>query len=85
MISANGVSVIDGGTTVQDFALTPRPTVTVNGTVTDATTGWPLYARIDISANGYNGTIFTNPVRVEYVSGNGFFCVEFLHAQSEIL
>ncbi len=46
--TVNGVSVTDGGTTVQDFALTLAPTVSVSGYVYDTNTGWPLYASLEI-------------------------------------
>jgi PKD repeat protein len=59
------VDVLSGTTTVQDFSLTAAPMYTVEGTVTDDTTGWPLYARIDI--DGYPGDpIWTNPETGDY-------------------
>jgi hypothetical protein len=65
--TAAGVVVTEGGTTTQDFALTPLPTATVNGTVSDGSGGdWPLYARIDITAPGYHHTAFTDPVTGHY-------------------
>lgn len=54
-----------GATTSQNVALaeSPPPTVTVSGTVTDASGhGWPLYATV--SANGV--TAFTDPVTGYY-------------------
>lgn len=58
---ANGVEVMSGTLTTQDFALTPAPVFVVSGTVTDAATGWPLYAKIEI--DGYpNAPIWTDPV-----------------------
>jgi N-acetylneuraminic acid mutarotase len=64
--TVNNVSVTDGGTTVEDFALDPLPTVAVSGTVTDGSGhGWPLYAKITI--DGYpGGPVFTNPVTGQY-------------------
>ncbi|HEX5495359.1 MAG TPA: carboxypeptidase regulatory-like domain-containing protein [Mycobacteriales bacterium] len=45
--SATGVTVTDGGNTVQNFAMVAQPTVTVSGTVTDGSGhGWPLYAQV---------------------------------------
>ncbi|HEX5495358.1 MAG TPA: carboxypeptidase regulatory-like domain-containing protein [Mycobacteriales bacterium] len=45
--SATGVTVTDGGNTVQNFAMVAEPTVTVSGTVTDGSGhGWPLYAQV---------------------------------------
>jgi len=60
-----GVVVTPPGTTTQDFTLTAAPHSTVSGVVTDATTGWPLYARLDIF--GFPGSpVFTNPVTGAY-------------------
>lgn len=63
--SISGVVVTDGEGTVQDAALTPAPYQWVEGTVTDAVTGWPLYARLDIT--GYPASpIWTDPVTGQY-------------------
>ena len=63
--SVTGVSVVDSTITTQDFALTAAPSYTVSGVVTDAATGWPLYARLDLS--GYPlGPVFTDPVTGAY-------------------
>jgi hypothetical protein len=65
--SASGVAVTDGGTTTQDFTLVAAPSMLVNGTVRDAAGGWPLYARIEVSAPGYSGaTLWTDPVTGYY-------------------
>lgn len=53
-----GVSVSEGMTTSLDILLTPAPAYVVSGTVTDAVTGWPLYARIDV--DGYGGRVVWN-------------------------
>jgi subtilisin family serine protease len=58
------VTVLSGMVTVQDFELLPAATYTVRGQVTDATTGWPLYAAIQISNSPY--TIWTDPVTGRY-------------------
>ncbi len=56
-----GVTVMSGTTTTQNIALDPAPSYVVSGTVTDAATGWPLYASIDI--DGYPGDpIWNDPV-----------------------
>ena len=47
------IDVVSGTITTQNFALAPAATYTVTGVVTDANTGWPLYALIDI--DGYPG------------------------------
>ncbi len=58
-------SVLSDTTTTQNFALDPAQMYMVQGTVTDANTGWPLYARIDIA--GYpGGAIWTDPVDGDY-------------------
>lgn len=67
--AAAGVVVSDGGDTVQDFSLAAAPSVLVNGVVSDGSGGgWPLYARIDVSApGGFPGaTVFTDPVTGYY-------------------
>ncbi len=56
-----GVVVSAGATQTLDIPLTPAPTYVVSGAVTDAATGWPLYARIQI--DGYLGsTVWSDPV-----------------------
>ena len=65
--TVTGVVVTDGGTIIQDFALSPLLTVTIDGTVTDGSghSGLPLYARIDIA--DYPGSpVFTDPVTGYY-------------------
>jgi uncharacterized membrane protein len=63
--SVSSVEVISGEVTTQDFALTPANWYTVEGIVTDANTGWPLYATIDI--DGYPGdAIWTDPLDGSY-------------------
>ncbi|MFY9549541.1 MAG: carboxypeptidase regulatory-like domain-containing protein [Thermoanaerobaculia bacterium] len=66
--SANGVSVTDGGTTIQNFTLAVAPSVLINGTVKDGSGGgWPLYAKIVVSASGFPGaTLYTDPVTGYY-------------------
>jgi len=60
-----GVEVISGTTTILDIPLDPAPSYLVSGQVTDATTGWPLYASIDI--DGYPGPpVWTDPVSGQY-------------------
>jgi hypothetical protein len=59
------VALTAGVTTIQDIALMPRTFYTVSGVVTDAVTGWPLHARIDI--DGYPGSpVWTDPVTGHY-------------------
>lgn len=58
--------VPNGGALGQDVGLTPLPSLTLSGVVSDGGgQGWPLYARVEIA--GYpNGPIFTNPATGEY-------------------
>ena len=63
--NAPAVVVTPPGTTTQDFTLAAAPSSTISGVVTDATTGWPLYASIDIY--GYpSSPVFTDPVTGAY-------------------
>lgn len=65
--TAANVHISVGPTSTQDFALKPVPKVTLQGGVTDGSgQGWPLYARIDITAPGYSGMVFTNPTDGTY-------------------
>jgi hypothetical protein len=54
-----GVVVNVDETTVQDITLTAAPFWAVDGYVTDAATGWPLYASID--TNSPAGVVWTDP------------------------
>jgi hypothetical protein len=55
------VTIADGGTATQNFALAALPRVTISGKVTDGSGhGWPLYARIDVAGRP-GGPIFTDP------------------------
>src|SRR5262249_22552316 len=54
-------------TTTQDFALEAAPSTLVNGTVKDGGAGWPLYAKIVVSAPGFPGaTLWTDPATGYY-------------------
>jgi hypothetical protein len=60
-----GVDVLSGTVTTLDIPLTSKDFYTVEGTVTDINTGWPLYAVIDIA--GYPGPpTWTDPVTGYY-------------------
>ena len=66
-VSANvaGVAITNGNTTTQNLALVMAPQHTLSGVVTDASTGWPLYAKISIA--GYpGGDLWTDPVSGTY-------------------
>lgn len=52
------VAVVSGTVTTQDIALDPAPSYAVSGVVTDANTGWPLYAKISVA--GVPGSPFWN-------------------------
>jgi len=56
----NNVGVYSGTTTTVDFALDLAPSATISGYVTDANTGWPLYASIDVEGTPLD-SIWTNP------------------------
>jgi N-acetylneuraminic acid mutarotase len=61
-----GVQVSDGGNTPVNAALTPTPSVTVSGTITDGSGhGWPLYTRIEITGLP-SGPFYTNPSTGHY-------------------
>lgn len=61
----SGVAVISDTVTTLDIALNPAPTYTVSGVVSDAETGWPLYA--EIKAAGYPGApVWTDPLTGAY-------------------
>lgn len=59
-ISETFPSVVVATTATLNAALDPSPSYTISGVVTDATTGWPLYASIQIS-DYEGGTVYTNP------------------------
>jgi len=60
--TVTGVAIANGVTTTQDFALSPAPSYILTGTVTDAGTGWALYASVEIEPDGYPATtVWTNP------------------------
>ncbi len=61
----SGVQVISGSVTTRDFVLEQAPSHTVSGVVTDATTGWPLYASIEIGGADID-PIWTDPVNGSY-------------------
>ncbi|MER5757500.1 carboxypeptidase regulatory-like domain-containing protein [Streptomyces sp. NPDC002088] len=62
----SGVEVTDGDTVTESFALTPVPTETVSGKITDGSGhGWPLYAAITV--DGVSGApIQTDPLTGTY-------------------
>ena len=47
-------TVPSGDIVRQDFALETAANHTLSGTVRDAVTGWPLYAKVECAANGYS-------------------------------
>ncbi len=63
--NVSNISVMSGTTTTLDITLTQAPSYTVSGVITDADTGFPLYASLDI--DGYpDGTIWTDPLSGTY-------------------
>jgi subtilisin family serine protease len=59
------VEILEDETEVLDFILELADTYTVSGTVTDINTGWPLYARIDITDFPLS-PVWTDPETGEY-------------------
>ncbi len=64
-----GIEVTSKVTTTVNIPLTPAPTYVVSGTVTDAQTGWPLYARIRVQGDPFNPPASDNVVWTDPVSG----------------
>lgn len=62
----SGVEITDGGSVAKSFALTPVPTQTVSGKITDGSGhGWPLYAAITV--DGVPGApVETDPLNGTY-------------------
>jgi len=65
----SGVAVSSSMTTTLDVSLTPVPSYVVSGTVADAQTGWPLYARIRVRGDPYNPPAPNDGVWTDPVSG----------------
>jgi N-acetylneuraminic acid mutarotase len=65
-LAAAGVTVSQGQTTTQNFALKAVPSQTLSGTITDGSGhAWPLYASITVK--GYpGGAVYTNPYTGQY-------------------
>ena len=61
-VQVAGVTIVGNTVTTQDFELPLAPVFTLEGQVTDAATGLPLYARIDY---GY-GSVWTDPLTGQY-------------------
>ena len=60
-----GVVVQDGQTVSEPFSLTPVPSHTVSGTVTDGSgQGWPIYAKITVQ--GTPASTYTDPYTGRY-------------------
>ncbi|HDD23978.1 MAG TPA: hypothetical protein ENF52_00885, partial [Chloroflexi bacterium] len=72
--AAYGITITEDTTVTQDFQLTALPTSVVSGTVVDATTGWPLYAAIDIAGYPY-GPVWTDPA-------TGFYSVALVQGMN---
>jgi subtilisin family serine protease len=63
--TVSGIDVISGTVTTQNFSLELAPSHTVSGIVTDANTGWPLYASIEVDGADIS-TVWTDPVDGSY-------------------
>ncbi|MEU1370769.1 carboxypeptidase regulatory-like domain-containing protein [Streptomyces sp. NPDC005803] len=62
----SGVEITDGGSVTKSLALTPVPTRTVSGKVTDGSGhGWPLYAAVTVD-NMPGAPVQTDPVTGAY-------------------
>ncbi|MFI1097919.1 carboxypeptidase regulatory-like domain-containing protein [Streptomyces sp. NPDC020917] len=63
--SDSGVAVADGATLTKNYSLSPVPSQTLSGKVTDGSGhGWPLYAKI--TADGVPGSVWTDPATGAY-------------------
>jgi len=60
------VVVAGNAHTTQDITLTALPAATLSGRVTDANTGWPLYARLDVAGPSGNATFWNDPDTGDY-------------------
>jgi hypothetical protein len=49
--TVSGVPIVSGTTTTQDFSLSLAPVFRVEGAITDAQTGWPLYALVSVDGD----------------------------------
>jgi hypothetical protein len=78
-----GISITTGVTTTQNFSLTATPAYIVSGTVTDATTGWPLYAHIAIQGKLFNPLAPANDLWNDPVTG--FYSVTLAAGNTYIL
>lgn len=63
------VDVTSTATTTLDFLLTSAPTYVVSGTVTDALTGWPLYARVSVTGDPFSPPAPDNAVWSDPMTG----------------
>ena len=63
--TVTSVEILEGQTYTLDFTLELADFYNVSGVVTDTNTGWPLYARIDITGYPYS-PVWTNPQTGEY-------------------
>lgn len=60
--TVSDVALVPGAPTTEDFTLTPGASYTLNGHISDANTGWPLYASVEIVPEGFPAqTVWTDP------------------------
>ncbi|PKO14970.1 MAG: hypothetical protein CVU39_12915 [Chloroflexi bacterium HGW-Chloroflexi-10] len=65
--SAAGLDVTETGVITRDFSLTALPQTMVHGVVYEnGTHGWPLYARLDVTADNYAHTVYSDPLDGSY-------------------
>lgn len=63
--ASTSITVIADQVTDGSIELTPIPTTTVTGVVTDAAQGWPLYAAVDVE-EAPGDPVFTDPITGEF-------------------
>ena len=65
--TTSGVAVVVNSSTIQDFSLVANQVAHVHGVVRDNSgQGWPLYARIQIFAQGHDQILYTDPLTGVY-------------------
>jgi hypothetical protein len=64
-----GVQIVPNQTTTYNVALDPAPRYTLSGTIRDAVTGWPLYAKIHIQGDPLDPPSPANDAWSDPVSG----------------
>ena len=72
-VTKPNITVSSGLTAVADFSpYTNGNPCGIGGRFSIASTGWPVYARIDVAADGFSGSIFSYP-------GDGAYTLKLVH------